>query len=70
MRKFGYVRENDVTDGPRCKWCGRKLRSRSRIGGLGYLGNGYFCTASCGFEFGYSVAKTGTWLIQKQKNEQ
>lgn len=74
--EFNKVRENSDTYPFECKRCGcempkrsvKKVKSRKRVSKYPgyYLGQGHFCTLSCGFKFGESFAKMGRRLMNTE----
>lgn len=59
----GFAERGPVGDDDRCLWCGELLRiPRGLSEGVGYLGFGYFCTLTCGWQFGRRLAEVGRRL--------
>jgi len=58
-RRFGATNQAGT-----CLWCGRKLLpTRFDKRKVGVYGQGTFCTATCGYLFGFRLAQLGKRLV-------
>jgi hypothetical protein len=47
-----------------CSECGKRMRKS--LDGRGYLGQGYFCTLTCGYRYGRRVVDQKDEYIRKE----
>lgn len=65
MAPFQRFNPPPTDDEDHCLWCGRRLpRFLGAPDQRGYMGDGFFDTVSCGWQFGRELARMGRRLTR------